>query len=202
MTLRRVRGGCSAASGALRQVTQSPSGVIALSSARADVDLAQLPPQGRPQTVGDVGIIAGVGHDSRAQPRELVRLVMASDATAPRRAREALRALPAIDSVRDDAILVASELVSNAVVHSGSDPSEEIELVAELGRGALRLVVTDPGHSDRRPTVRGAEYPGPGGRGLRVVEALAGRWGRERRGGTVVWVELPVQGPNLPGHRA
>jgi anti-sigma regulatory factor (Ser/Thr protein kinase) len=125
---------------------------------------------------------------------------MRSDDTAPRRAREALRGLDAIDPVRDDAILVASELVSNAVLHAGADPSEEIELIAEVGRSALRLVVTDPGHSERMPTVRGSEYCGPGGRGLRVVEALARRWGRERRRGTVVWVELSLETSNLPGH--
>jgi anti-sigma regulatory factor (Ser/Thr protein kinase) len=118
---------------------------------------------------------------------------MRSDATAPRRAREALRAIDAIDRVRDDAILVASELVSNAVQHAGSDPSEEIELVAELRRSELRLVVTDPGHSARTPTVRGPEYLGPGGQGLRVVDALAHRWGRERGGGTVVWAELSLE---------
>jgi anti-sigma regulatory factor (Ser/Thr protein kinase) len=124
---------------------------------------------------------------------------MRSDDTAPRRARDALRALDPIGPVRDDAVLVASELVSNAVLHAGSDPSEEIELIVEVEQGALRLVVTDPGHSDRVPAVRGLEYGGPGGRGLRVVEALARRWGRERRGGTVVWVELSLEASN-PGH--
>lgn len=197
--LRRLLGGFG---GTARDRYRSPrKGVIRLSSVRADVDLALRSPAGRPETSGDAEI-DGVGRDSRVQPRGLLRLLMRSDATAPRRAREALRVLAAIDSIRDDALLVASELVSNAVVHSGSDPSEEIELVAELERSALRLVVTDPGHSDQMPTVRGSEYGGPGGRGLRVVEALARRWGRERRGGTVVWVELPLEASNVAGHQA
>jgi anti-sigma regulatory factor (Ser/Thr protein kinase) len=130
--------------------------------------------------------------DQQANPRELVRLLMRSDASAPRRAREALEALEAIDPVRDDAVLVASELVSNAVLHAGCDASDEIELLAELRPAVLRLTITDRGRSGKLPKVRGAEYRGPGGRGLRVVQALARRWGSERRKGTVVWAELPL----------
>ena len=121
-----------------------------------------------------------------------MRLLLRCDSGAPQRAREALRALAAIDLVRDDAILVASELVSNSVMHGGCDPGEEIEVLAQLEPDALRLTITDRGSSGQIPTPRGPEYRGPGGMGLRVVDALARRWGSEHRNGTTVWAELSL----------
>jgi anti-sigma regulatory factor (Ser/Thr protein kinase) len=120
---------------------------------------------------------------------------MRSDSSAPGLAREALRTVAAIDLVRSDAILVASELVSNAVVHAGCDPGEEIELVVEMRSNAVRLAITDRGCSDKAPTVRGPEYRGPGGRGLRLVDTLTRCWGVERRIGTLVWAELSLDPP-------
>jgi anti-sigma regulatory factor (Ser/Thr protein kinase) len=130
------------------------------------------------------------------RPRgELLRLLMRCDSSAPRRAREALRTVAAIDLVRSDAILLASELVSNAVLHAGCEPGEEIELIVEMSSNAVRLAITDRGCSDKAPTVRGPEHRGPGGLGLRIVETLAHRWGVERRIGTLVWAELSLDPP-------
>jgi anti-sigma regulatory factor (Ser/Thr protein kinase) len=98
-----------------------------------------------------------------------------------------------IDLVRDDVLLVASELVSNAVLHAGCDPTDEIEVVAELRASRFRLTVIDPGTSGSMPTVRGSDYRGPGGKGLQVVETLSRRWGSDRRDGTVVWAELSLE---------
>ena len=131
----------------------------------------------------------------RGPPGELLRLLMRCDASAPRRARDALRTVAAIDLVRSDAILVASELVSNAVMHAGCEPGEAIELVVEMRSNAVRLAITDRGCSDKAPTVRGPEYRGPGGLGLRIVETLAHRWGVERRIGTLVWADLSLDPP-------
>jgi anti-sigma regulatory factor (Ser/Thr protein kinase) len=128
---------------------------------------------------------------SMEPPDLLLRCHLPCDASAPRRIRRALSALDAIRPIRDDALLVASELVSNAVVHSGCDPSEEVEVVAELVPQGLRIVVTDVGRSGSIPVPK-PNYPGPGGVGLRVVEALARRWGTERETGNQVWVELAL----------
>jgi anti-sigma regulatory factor (Ser/Thr protein kinase) len=135
------------------------------------------------------------GSAMRGPPGELLRLLMRCDSSAPRLARDALRTVAAIDLVRSDAILVASELVSNAVMHAGCEPGEEIELVVEMRSNAVRLAITDRGCSDTAPTVRGPEYRGPGGLGLRIVEALADCWGVERRNGTLVWAELTLDPP-------
>ncbi|MGH2883721.1 MAG: hypothetical protein ACRDPA_13660 [Solirubrobacteraceae bacterium] len=58
------------------------------------------------------------GATSGGRPGELLRLLMRCDASAPQLARDALRTVAAIDLIRSDAILVASELVSNAVMHA------------------------------------------------------------------------------------
>jgi anti-sigma regulatory factor (Ser/Thr protein kinase) len=123
---------------------------------------------------------------------ELLRRRLRCNASAPHLAREALGALGVIEPVRDDVLLVASELVTNAVLHSGCTPGEELALVAKLIPGGLEIAVTDPGRSDTTPTPR-PSYAGPGGVGLRIVEALARRWGTERRHGRRVWAELALQ---------
>ncbi len=122
----------------------------------------------------------------------LVNLSLCCDPSAPGLARDALRQVAAIDAVRDDAVLVASELVTNAVLHSGCAAGETIELAAELHRGRVRIAVHDPGRSDGEP--RSAEVPPAhgGGLGLRLVERVALRWGVERPDGRLVWAELPV----------
>jgi anti-sigma regulatory factor (Ser/Thr protein kinase) len=141
------------------------------------------------------GTLVDNGSAMRGPPGELLRLLMRCDASAPRRAREALRTVAAIDLVRSDAILVASELVSNAVMHAGCEPGEAIEFVVEMRSNAVRLAITDRGCSENTPTVRGPEYRGPGGLGLRIVETLAHRWGVERRIGTLVWADLSLDPP-------
>ncbi len=124
------------------------------------------------------------------RPAEILRLRLRCDASAPRLARRAVERLDVITPVREEALLVTSELASNAVVHSGSLPDEEIELRAELLENALRITVRDAGHSSCEPAIRESGNGGPGGIGLRVVQALGRRWGARRDGGMWVWVEL------------
>lgn len=120
----------------------------------------------------------------------ILRLRLRCDASAPKLARHAVGKLDLTGAARDDALLVVSELATNAVLHSGTDPNEEIEIVAEFVGDRLRIVVADVGRSDKAPVPRAAEYPGPGGMGLRVVDVIAQGWGSERRDGMRVWVEL------------
>jgi anti-sigma regulatory factor (Ser/Thr protein kinase) len=100
--------------------------------------------------------------------------------------------LDVLGAVRDDALLVVSELASNAVRHSGCDSSDEVELLAELVPGALRLAVIDNGRSGEAPKRRDRDPLTPGGMGLRVVESIARRWGAERCGQVRVWAELAL----------
>jgi anti-sigma regulatory factor (Ser/Thr protein kinase) len=90
--------------------------------------------------------------------------------------------------VKDDARLVASELVTNAVLHSDCRSGDTIEVFARLGPDRLMIAVHDPGSSSRNTP------PSPSrdddGMGLRIVEEIARRWGSERPDGLLVWAEL------------
>jgi anti-sigma regulatory factor (Ser/Thr protein kinase) len=92
-------------------------------------------------------------------------------------------------SVVDDALLVTSELFTNAVLHG----SGRIDVYITLDPETLRVAVVDDGGRtpDRWPR-RGAT-PTLGGRGLRIVDAIASTWGNnfDPAGRTRVWAEMP-----------
>jgi anti-sigma regulatory factor (Ser/Thr protein kinase) len=92
----------------------------------------------------------------------------------------------------DDGLLVASELVTNAVRHSGCAPDHTLQVSVGLVRDGLVISVHDPGLSKRTAAPRVSDEIEPGGWGLRIVEQLAIRWGSERPDGYRVWAELPV----------
>ncbi|HTV12495.1 MAG TPA: ATP-binding protein [Acidimicrobiales bacterium] len=88
----------------------------------------------------------------------------------------------------DDAELIASELVANAVVHAGG--ATRLALTGERG-SYLRIEVTD---GDNRPPMRG-KMTGDAlsGRGLNIVFALAAAWGSAAGPsgpGKTVWAEI------------
>lgn len=84
------------------------------------------------------------------------------------------------------AILLVSELVTNAMRHGG----EPIRLVANITASGLRVEVYD-GNVDAFPAIRDMRPDAPGGRGLRLVDALADRWGTNEAGdGKCVWFEI------------
>lgn len=85
----------------------------------------------------------------------------------------------------DDAIVVISELATNATVHT----RKPFRVSIEFSRGSVRLEVRD--HSRVLPRRRDSDPSDLGGRGLLLVEALTARWGAELdRGGKVVWAEF------------
>ncbi|MFD7063006.1 SpoIIE family protein phosphatase [Streptomyces sp. NPDC059906] len=98
-----------------------------------------------------------------------------------------------------DALVVVSELVTNAVVHAGTDV--EVGFQVE-GTGALVVEVTDQ-HPSRAPGSAAPETPHDAaeyGRGLRLVAALAEAWGITYRPGTkTVWARLSAVGTDDAG---
>jgi anti-sigma regulatory factor (Ser/Thr protein kinase) len=109
-----------------------------------------------------------------------LQLQLLPDPGAPVAARRALRALP-LGGRAEDVLLLVSELVTNAVVHAGSD--EPIELTAECGGGSVRIEVRDHGH--------GFPYTPPReGYGMQMLAAASDRWGIEHDDGACVWFEL------------
>ncbi|MEV0913517.1 ATP-binding protein [Streptomyces sp. NPDC049967] len=109
------------------------------------------------------------------------------------RARAELRAVLAgwaLSGLEEAAVLVLSELLTNAGQHARVSPGREIETRFRLVDGGVRIEVHDA--SDMAPQVRDPEPGSSGGRGLILVAALADRWGYGARcgAGKVVWAEL------------
>jgi anti-sigma regulatory factor (Ser/Thr protein kinase) len=122
-------------------------------------------------------------------PAEIMRLRLRCDVAAPRIARRALEDLEAISPVHDDALLVASELATSAVLSANGDPAKEIELLAELVPDGLRITLVDPS-PDRAP--RAVEPPGASTIAQRIIRGIARRWGMDRTDGEQVWAVLAM----------
>ena len=86
----------------------------------------------------------------------------------------------------DTVTLLVSELVTNAVIHAGS----EVEVMVRLTDTAARIEVTDASADSIAP--RDAATDEDHGRGLALVGTLARRWGVRPAtgGGKTVWFEL------------
>lgn len=86
----------------------------------------------------------------------------------------------------DVVTLLVSEVVTNAIVHAGT----EFEVSVGLTADAVRIEVTDK--QSVLPTPRDAADEDTSGRGLALLDALSSAWGVETRpGGKVVWFEVP-----------
>ena len=115
-------------------------------------------------------------------------LSLASHASSPSIARAAARGFLTgcnLDQLMEDTSLLVSELVTNAVLHGGSD----IELRMAADETTLRVEVFDT--SERVAAVRIPRTDDEFGRGLHLVDALAKDWGSDRcAGGKVTWFSL------------
>jgi anti-sigma regulatory factor (Ser/Thr protein kinase) len=90
------------------------------------------------------------------------------------------------DALRDDVVLVTSELVGNAVLHARS--SIRVTLRSD-GRSGLVVEVED--ENTRMPTQASCPQDATSGRGLALVAKLSSAWGARPAGqGKVVWARL------------
>ena len=91
----------------------------------------------------------------------------------------------------EESILLTSELVTNAVVHSRSGGAGGcFTLSVRCSDSRVRVCVKDGG-SDAPPRACRSSTQAAGGRGLPIVEALSQRWGFSRECGlNTVWFEL------------
>jgi serine/threonine-protein kinase RsbW len=97
--------------------------------------------------------------------------------------------------LEESAVLIVSELVTNAVRHASGTGAVEVDLHAT--RAWLRIEIQD---GDRSwPQLR---IPGrfeESGYGFVLVDALASKWGvRETAAGKAVWAELDTRRPHGP----
>ncbi|MFF0223517.1 SpoIIE family protein phosphatase [Streptomyces sp. NPDC004629] len=146
-----------------------------------------------PRAADDAALLLLRYEEPSAQARHYVqRLEIARrDLRGVQRARLFLRAwlsawsLKALD---DEAQLLLSEVVTNALVHADSD----VDLRVRRYPHHLRVEVRD---SDPHPAInvgRPGEAQAEGGRGMMIVSALASAWGNSPSGrGKTVWFELP-----------
>lgn len=125
-------------------------------------------------------------HERRAPD---VSVEFHKESTAPRRARKALQPLldDPDDPISEAVETVTSELVSNVIQHTADggtvkawDPKPDQPFHLEVADDEA----CDPVSPDVPPQ--------EGGRGLRIVEALADEWGVEHRGGKgkTVWADF------------
>ncbi len=88
-------------------------------------------------------------------------------------------------AVADSVVLLAAELVTNAVSHTGR--VRHLRLRRLPDRVVVEVADTDP----RLPRRMADDPTAEGGRGLRIVTALSSGWGVRRDGsGKVVWCEV------------
>ncbi len=107
------------------------------------------------------------------------------------RSRLAGSGIAADEQVAETLILLISELVTNAVVHTGC-PAVLSMLLPGLPTdepGTVRVEVADRSTCPPRP--RRAEGDDTNGRGLELVDGLADRWGWRHEGaGKSIWCEV------------
>lgn len=107
------------------------------------------------------------------------------------RSRLAGSGIAADEPVAETLILLISELVTNAVVHTGCPAVLRMLLpgVPADEPGTVRVEVAD--RSARPPRPRHAEGDDTNGRGLELVDGLADRWGWRHEGtGKSIWCEV------------
>ena len=183
----RVRSGVPL-SGAGRAVVRPPTGH---SGFVARIPTAQIPTA--QTTNGSDPVVPAQRAADHAGPAPRHDIALPADPTAPRRARALLRAVTQDwdidDDLYQDAAMVVTELVANAVDHAGT-PST---LSVDLDDRGLSVAVRD-GRADCAPRPRPVDPTAPRGRGLQMIEALAVDWGvTVHADGKTVWAVLGLQ---------
>jgi len=132
-------------------------------------------------------MLAGPYSPARALPKSRVfRGHPARVAQARRFVASVLNGCP----LTETAVLLTSELVTNALAHTPSGIGGSFEVIVWRDADSVLVAVLDDG-SDRSPSAMGIDLESESGRGLGLVVALADRWGHQ--GGTAaraVWFLL------------
>jgi anti-sigma regulatory factor (Ser/Thr protein kinase) len=132
----------------------------------------------------------------------LVQLEVGPDPAEVGRARRWARSRLAGSGIGDEPladtlILLISELVTNAVVHTGCPAVLRMLFGAGAAEaGTVRVEVADISACPPKP--RHAEGDDTNGRGLELVDGLADRWGWQPEGaGKSIWCEVDRGAPEV-----
>lgn len=139
-------------------------------------------------TVEDLAVMAGAG--------VVGSLIIPGLPEHVREARSFIaKALGELHPNLDNAVLLTSELVTNAVMHSHSRCyGGTITVLIMEAAGDVRIEVTDEGSDLSTPIVRGDVYASDG-HGLFLVQTISDQWGYIRDDtGTTVWFLLSAIG--------
>ena len=92
-------------------------------------------------------------------------------------------------SVRDDVLLLVTELVTNAVLHSSAGPDTLVRVELRRGKDMVSVAVSDEGTGfAAEPPLQRNETDGWG---LALVDRIADRWAVAQTGsGTRAWFEI------------
>ncbi|AVZ74976.1 ATP-binding protein [Streptomyces lunaelactis] len=131
-----------------------------------------------------------------ANDREVIRRWARHPRSVPLARAELRKTLAewGLPQIEDAALLVLSELLTNAVRHARVSPGREIETRCRPVSDGVRIEVHDT--ADERPVMRSLDAEAVSGRGLSLVAAVADRWDvSDRTGpGKAVWAVLTVAG--------
>ncbi len=111
------------------------------------------------------------------------------------KARDFTRRVLASCPMLDEATLLVGELATNAVTHTATGSGGQFDVIIYRDETAVIIAVMDEG-SDNAPANRPHDLLAEDGRGLRLVELIADRWGycgNER--GRTIWLELRCTNP-------
>ena len=92
----------------------------------------------------------------------------------------------------DDLRILSTEIVTNAVLHSGRPTGDPIEVVTTFTSTSVRVEVTDQGEGVATLTPRATDPPS----GLHLVELISDRWSSSI-GSFQVWFEIDTHSNGL-----
>lgn len=152
-------------------------------------------------------LVPGAAQEVRIAGTVLLPCAPSSVGVARQRLAAELTAAGIFGGVVGDAVLVVSELLSNAILHARPLPGSNLLLAWALDEDAIEVAVSDGG-AMTRPMAAQPTVSSLGGRGLGIVEYLTRSWGvRTDAAGLTVWAvvaaraEEPLPEPaGAPGH--
>ena len=96
-----------------------------------------------------------------------------------------------LDRFADDAAIITSELVTNAVQHARCDVAETVRITLARASDSEAVIIAVSDSSPRGPVIRKAPAGSERGLGLRIVESLSVHWGwHPEPGGKAVFAIL------------